>query len=186
MTTVRRALNLSQVRIVPLADGLALDGFRCGDASIDKWAASSWHLEQVHRARTFCAMEDQNAKAIGFYSLSMTGISAKGFGGGNADQFTRDGYIPFIYLDFIGVTSDCQEQGMGTGLMVSALRRCANVVRSVAIYGVALNSLNDRTTAFYKRLNFGIRDRPGMQHPLMVLPVMTLLDAEKIVEGPKP
>ncbi len=186
MTIVRRALNLDRVRIVPLPDAHALAGFRCGDGSVDKWAASSWHLEQAHRARTFCAVEEENPKAIGFYSLSMTGVSAKGFGGGNADQFTRDGYIPFIYLDFIGVASDCQEQKMGTGLMVSALRRCANVVRSVAIYGVALNSLNDRTTDFYKRLNFGIRDRPGMQHPLMVLPVMTLLDAEKILEGPLP
>ena len=184
MTTARRALNLDKVRIVPLPDRGALDEFHCGDPSIDRWASTCWHLNETHRARTFCAMEDGNHAAIGFYSLSMTGISAKGFGSG-ADLFTRDGYIPFIYLDYIAVRSECQDQKMGTGLMISALRRCANVVRNVAIYGVALNSLNDRTTAFYARLNFGIRDRPGMQHPLMVLPVMTLLDAEKIVENPQ-
>ncbi|MEI9993622.1 MAG: GNAT family N-acetyltransferase [Rhizomicrobium sp.] len=183
MTTAQQlALDLDRIRIVPIPNHEALRGFHCGENSVDDWAATCWDREKSYRARTFCAIEDGAVGALGFYSLSMTGISAKGFGGGAADQFTRDGYIPFIYVDFIGVSIAHQQQKLGTLLMVAALRRCANVVRSVAIYGVALNSLNARTTAFYKKLNFGVRDRPGMQHPLMVLPVMTLLDAERIAE----
>jgi hypothetical protein len=44
----------------------------------------------------------------------------------------------------------------------------------VAVFGVALRSLNPKTTKFYERHGFGIRDE-GLT-PLMVLPVWSLND----------
>ncbi len=110
----------------------------------------------------------------------MTGVSAKGFDGEHSEHFARIGFIPFIYIDFLAVQTQHQGQQIGTGLMVNALRRCTFIASNVAIYGVALNSLNDRTTAFYRGLHFGEKSAKGMQHPLMVLPVWTLLDAATI------
>ena len=45
---------------------------------------------------------------------------------------------------------------IGTILLLNALERAYMVCKNVAIYGVALRSLNDRTTKLYQRYGFVI------------------------------
>jgi len=180
MTTVRRNVDLSKIQFTALPNDKVLDRFRCGERQIDDWAEKCADLDRQPRARVFCAMGEEEPLAHGFYSLSMTGVSAKGFDERGAEHFTHSGFIPFIYIDYIAVREESKGNGIGTGLMVDALRRCTAVARNVALFGVALNSLNAKTTAYYRSLRFGEKSQPNMQYPLMVLPVWTLFDLEKI------
>jgi len=57
---------------------------------------------------------------------------------------------------------------------VNALRRAHAIAQQVSVFGVALRSLNERTTRLYDRYGFAIR-QDGVS-PLMVLPIWTLND----------
>lgn len=60
-------------------------------------------------------------------------------------------------------------------LLVDALKRSNTVFENVAVFGVALRSLNDRTTALYERFGFGVAPDEG-SNPLMILPIWTVVD----------
>ncbi len=67
-----------------------------------------------------------------------------------------------------------QRNGIGRILLMNALKRAFIVSRDLPFYGVALRSLNDRTTEFYKKMGFAQRENTG--HPLMILPIWTIRD----------
>ncbi len=59
--------------------------------------------------------------------------------------------------------------------MMSALEKCANTIRNIGVYGVALNALNDRSAGLYDR--YGFREYGGKaKYPFMILPAQSVLD----------
>ena len=176
MTTARPPLDLRSARIIPLLDQNALCGFSCGEEQIDHWVVRCCDLHDRNRARVFCAMQPAEPRAYGFYSLSMTGVLAKGLETEITQNHNQNGFVPFIYIDYLGVQREFQRQGLGTLLLIDALKRCADVAKNVAVYGVALHSLTPRTTKLYEKYGFGVKGNKSMQFPLMVLPMQTLFD----------
>ena len=59
-------------------------------------------------------------------------------------------------------------------MLMNALQRAFFVSNHVPFYGVALRSLNDKTTKFYHKMGFVQRE--SAQHPLMILPIWTIRD----------
>jgi len=131
-------------------------------------------LESNHLGRTYWAHDGDAAKAIGFYTLSIMPASADRL---NPDiTFGRTGgTIPFIYLNYLGVVSDIQNQGLGKILLGHALNRCALVARTVGSFGVALHALTERAGSLYYRYGFRPVDGAG-RPPFMVLPIKTLFE----------
>ena len=75
--TVTAPLSLQDVRIVPLPDKACVSKFRCGVSEIDGWAHSKCaKFHDRHHARAFCAMRENCASALGFYSLSFSAEDA--------------------------------------------------------------------------------------------------------------
>jgi ribosomal protein S18 acetylase RimI-like enzyme len=95
------------------------------------------------------------------------------------DQIS-DKHFPAIYIGTLAVSSLCQGGKLGTILLMNALQRSYFVAQNVAVFGVALRSLNDRTTKFYEKYGFGKRENAAT--PLMVLPIWTLCE---LIEGKK-
>ena len=118
-------------------------------------------------------VEGVSFDALGFYCLSFSSEDANKIAAPYREFYKTSG-IPLIYLTYIAVVSPLQDQGLGTFMLIDALRRAHEVARHVAFYGVALRSLNDRTTALYERFGFGKVDEE--QYPLMILPVWSLFD----------
>ncbi len=59
-------------------------------------------------------------------------------------------------------------------MMVNALHRAYLVSFEIPFYGVALRSLNDKTTSFYEK--HGFERRTDDRHPVMILPIWTIRD----------
>src|ERR1700704_753154 len=118
MTTARPALNLSTVRILPLTDKKVLDPFACGERDIDRWVSHCCALQDKDRVRVFCAMQTGVLNAYGFYSLSVTGENAKTLSAEIVQHHNQAGYVPFIYIDYLAVQKDAQNQGLGTVLFL--------------------------------------------------------------------
>jgi GNAT superfamily N-acetyltransferase len=83
-------------------------------------------------------------------------------------------YVPFVYLNYIAVRADYQNQKIGTVLLMNALSRCGQVVRNVGIYGIALNALTERAAKLYER--YGFRQISATKYPFMILPTQSLID----------
>jgi len=133
-----------------------------------------------NRARIFTAHEGEAVWGLGFYSLSIMVEDKRKIATPQAQAY--DFGAPLIYIDAIGVRSPYQRQGIGRMLLIDALKRAHSVSKNVAVYGVALRSLNERTTKFYKDHGFGEIKDDG-QCPLMVVPIWTLQD---LFEAPPP
>jgi ribosomal protein S18 acetylase RimI-like enzyme len=128
----------------------------------------------------FCAMIGDWHQAYGFYALGISAADSK-YLSGEILQGTEDrSYIPFIYLNYLAVQSEYQNQKLGTLLLIDALTRCANVARNVGLYGVALNALSDRAAGLYDRYGFKAYGR--QKFPFMVLPIKFLFD---LMGGPQ-
>jgi hypothetical protein len=112
---------------------------------------------------------------LGFYTLSVINEDAK-------KLVVQDRYIwssgaPFIYIGYLAVQRTCQNCKLGTYLLVDCLRRAHWISHHIAFYGVALRSLNERTTALYQRFGFAMAPgEAGRATPLMVLPMLTVND----------
>jgi GNAT superfamily N-acetyltransferase len=175
MTGVQNTLDLKTILIRPLDNELSVRGFDCGDADLNQWInkkAFSHHTE--NRVKVFCAYSGGAATALGYYTLAMKYESVSKLLQEERGHYTNDKHFPAIYIGSLAVRTHYQGQKLGTLLLMNALKRAHNVAKNVALFGVALHSLNDRTTEMYKRYGFGLREDCHL--PLMVLPIWSLND----------
>lgn len=175
MTNVSQKLDPSKIEISHLKDRSCMSGLSCGVREIDSWTKSkAAKFHEKGRARVFVARHEGSAAAIGFYSLSFSLENSSKLVKQDDRDAWKDG-APLVYVDYIGVTRSYQSRGLGKLLLVDALKRSNTVFENVAVFGVALRSLNDRTTALYEKFGFGIAPDEDA-HPLMVLPIWTVVD----------
>jgi GNAT superfamily N-acetyltransferase len=165
-------LDLALLRVAPLASKTTLDRFDCGDHDINGFAKKAHKFDERNRARVFCGHLGEAAWGLGFYSLSVMVEDKRKLGTRQAEVY--DFGAPLIYVDALGVRLRYQGGGLGRMLLIDALKRAHSVSKNVAVYGVALRSLNDRTTAFYEKHGFGVIE--DGKTPLMVVPIWTLED----------
>jgi ribosomal protein S18 acetylase RimI-like enzyme len=163
-----------------MQDGHKLAGFKCGDRGLDQFInkkATKYH--QRNRVKVFCAHERERQLVFGLYTLTMRIEETNKLLPAERDQVS-DRHFPAIYIGALAVSAACQKNKLGTILLMNALQRSYYVAQNVAVFGVALRSLNERTTKFYERFGFGTREDGGT--PLMVLPIWSLIE---LVEGKK-
>jgi GNAT superfamily N-acetyltransferase len=175
-TAVSHSLDL-------IRDDYDLSKFCCGERDLDKIINKK--LKKYHQRNTtkvFCATLRGSATVYGLYTLSIRSEDAKLLLEGAR---VPEKHFPAIYIGTLAVARHRQGNGLGKILLVNALRRAYFVAQHVAVFGVALHSLNDRTTKFYARYGFGLRDKSAT--PLMVLPVWSLNDLfERKAQDPHP
>ena len=118
--------------------------------------------------------------AHGFYALGMSATETKHLAGAIIHSAEDRAYVPFIYLNYIAMREELQNQKVGTMLLMNALTRCAQVARNIGVYGVALNALTQRAGSLYEK--FGFRAHDDKKFPLMILPARSLFE---LVPAPK-
>ena len=169
----RRTVDLSKLRITEIRSRNCVSLFRCGEREIDRWATNkAFKFHDQDRARVFCAREDANEAVIGFYSLSLSNVGSNLLPA-HGDRYVS-GSAPFVYIDWFAVLRSKQSAGVGTIMMIDALKRAHRLSYDIPFYGVALRALNEKAAQFYERLGFAVRDQST--HPLMILPIWTIRD----------
>lgn len=170
-------MGLANLTIRSLTGRDCLARFDCGHHDIDSFAIKKAHkwVEQG-RARVFASHFGEAPMGVGFYSLSFSTEEGNKLGG-RGSQIYKDQTVPIVYLGYLGVRRPYQKNGIGTILLMDALTRAYKVSSDVAFYGVALRSLNNETTEFYKRFGFGLIEEG---EPMMMIPIWTI---KELVEG---
>jgi GNAT superfamily N-acetyltransferase len=174
MTTgANNSMDLASIRVSGLTKDIDISRFNCGVHDIDSWICKKcWETHEQNRIKAFYAHLDGGTTALGLYTLSMHFEPA--------DKLEEDerklykAFFPAVYLGHLAVLRGYQNQKLGTILLMNALQRAYVVSTHVSFYGVALRSLNERTTALYSKYGFVKREDVAM--PLMILPVWSLQD----------
>ena len=131
--------------------------FSCGHTPIDNFLKSSLS-DQIKAGLVvaYLATETDGPDVLGFYTLGAMAVRADHGDGYWNPSRTPD--IPVIYLRAVAVHRDRQGQGLGTALLVNAMRRCVDLSDDVGAAAIVLDVLRDegfdRRWAFYKRLGF--------------------------------
>ena len=174
MTTVPLPVDTEKLRIAPLDGAKMLDGFSCGEHEIDRNIRKCCEWHETYSRRVFCAFLGTEELACGYYCISISASESKYLDQKMVRDSGGQAYVPFIYLNYLAVGLDYQNNGIGKILLMHALERCSYVIKNIGIYGVALNALNDRAAGLYD--GFGFREFGKNKYPFMVLPARTVLD----------
>jgi GNAT superfamily N-acetyltransferase len=173
MTDATPSLDLQKIRISGLTKNIDISKFNCGVHELDSWIGRKcWKAHDKNKVKAFYAHLEEGATALGLYTLSLSIETTDKLDA--AERNNYQSHFPAVYLGQLAVLRGYQNQKLGTILLLNALERAYQISRHVAYYGVALRSLNDRTTVLYER--YGFRKRENVATPLMILPVWSLQD----------
>ena len=158
--------------ITPLGDQHDRKTFDCGETSLNQYLNRYANQDIPRRVnRVFAASPPGEPRlVIGYHSLSTGSLAA----GDLPAKFRRrlPRYpVPVVLLDRLAVAKSQQGKGLGGILIANALQRIALASQVMAVYGVVVDALNERATAFYQR--FGFIRLPGQRLKLF-LPMETV------------
>jgi GNAT superfamily N-acetyltransferase len=84
--------------------------------------------------------------------------------------------FPSVYLWYIAVQREMQGGGLGTLLLMDAIRKVYEISRHAGVFALTLTSIDQgRTQKFYERLGFRVYG-PTSVRPFMLLPIQSIVD----------
>jgi GNAT superfamily N-acetyltransferase len=131
--------------------------FSCGFAPIDNFLKSSLS-DQIKdgMVAAWMATAEGDGAVLGFYTLGAMAVRSDC--GPAKWQRARVPDVPVIYIRAIAVRKDMQGKGLGTALVVDALKRCIGISDQIGAAAVVLDVKDgdnfDRRWQFYAGLGF--------------------------------
>jgi len=131
--------------------------FSCGFAPIDNFLKSSLS-EQIKAGMiaAWIATAEDDSAVLGFYTLGA--LAVRSDFGPKAWQRARVPDVPVIYIRAVAVRQDMQGKGLGTAIVVDAMKRCIGIADQMGAAAIVLDVLEDehfdRRWSFYEELGF--------------------------------
>lgn len=145
--------------------------FSCGFAPIDNFLKSSLS-DQIRNGMVMAwimtAVDD--SAVLGFYTLGAMAVRADL----GPKKWKRAGVpdIPVIYIRAVAVHEDMQSKGLGTALLVNAMKRCIEIADKMGAAAIVLDVLEDehfdRRWRFYADLGFQPLRDPDNPHRVFI------------------
>ncbi len=155
-------------------------GFDCGNDALNSYLIkiARQHLNKGI-SKTFVIIDDPFPDVIlGFYTLTACEIHAGKLPRKYAKKFPSK--IPAAKLARLAVSKQRQRQGIGSLMMIDAMKRVITVSEQLGITGFFVDAKDSDAKTYY--LRYGFIELPD--NPLeMFLPASTLRDALKSIMG---
>jgi len=145
--------------------------FSCGFAPIDNFLKSSLSGQiKAGMVTAWVATSGDDPAILGFYTLGAMAVRANL--GPSKWQRASVPDIPVIYIRAIAVQKDMQSKGLGTALLVDAMKRCIEIADQMGAAAIVLDVLEDkhfdRRWRFYADLGFQPLGDPDNPHRLFI------------------
>ena len=145
--------------------------FRCGSEALDRYLRRQASQDARRKvSRVFVAVPDTPAEVAGFYTLSAGSVERETLPQSVMRRLPRYP-VPVALLGRLAVDRRWRGQGLGSALLIDALRRVCHASEALAVYAVVVDAKDERAQAFYER--FGFIALPGAVRRLF-LPMRTL------------
>ncbi len=123
-------------------------------ASLDAWLRDRALTSEGLSART-CVVcrEDSPNEVVGYYAISTamahrSGLPSAGPRRGMPDE------VPLLLIGRLAVDHRYQKRGLGTDLLIDALRRCLSAADTAGARAVITHAIDADALAFYERHGF--------------------------------
>jgi GNAT superfamily N-acetyltransferase len=136
----------------PLLAEHRLEGFSCGEPSLDDWLRRRALLNQTTGAsRTFVVVDD-SGQVRAYYALAAGAVSHQQSPGSIRRNMPDP--VPVMVLGRLAVDQSLQGQHMGAALLQDALHRAAAVAQNIGVRALLVHALNERAQQFYSHYGF--------------------------------
>lgn len=160
----------------PLRGNHVLDGFSCGEPSLDRWLID--HARQAESAgssRVFVTTDD-GAHVVGFHALAAGAVAPSDATTRLAKGQPSHRPIPVILLARLAVDLRHQDKGVGRSLLQDALIKADTAAESIGARAVVVHAIDHDARQWYGQ--FGFEPSPTDPHHLTLL----MKDLRKLVE----
>jgi GNAT superfamily N-acetyltransferase len=128
--------------------------FDCGHAALNEWLRlRAGQFDQRDLARTYVAVRNQERTVLGYYAISSHRVRREDLPDEQAKGLPRTD-VPVVLLGRLAVDRSVQGCGLGSLLLVDALRRAERLAEQVGIRAVEVDAIDDAARAFYERFGF--------------------------------
>lgn len=141
--------------IIELLDPARHDraGFSCGVDALDRYLQSQASQDARRRvAAPYVMIEPASLGVLGFYTLSNTSVHAAELPAAFVKRLPRYPVLPATLLGRLAVDAKGRGRGLGTVLLLDALRRCLR--SETASLAVVVDAKDDAAISFYERHEF--------------------------------
>lgn len=127
--------------------------FSCDEAALDAYLKTQAH-QDMKRDLALCYVlcNEDSAEIIGYYTLSSCSVEVTSLPKGVAKTSGRYRTVPAVLLGRMAVDGRYHGQGMGSHLLLDALRRSLHA--GIAIKVVVVDAIHDSAATFYEHHGF--------------------------------
>jgi GNAT superfamily N-acetyltransferase len=139
--------------------------------ALDLWLRQRALASEGLSARTFVVCpKDETERVVGYFSISAAverriALPSAKLRRGMPEQ------VPLLLVGRLAVDAEWQGQGLGSALLVDALKRCLAASEIAGVRGVVAHAIDDVAVGYYQRHGF-VRSPLGER--VMLMPIETL------------
>lgn len=149
----------------PLSAEHRVDGFACGESSLDEWLRRRALPNQTTGAsRTFVVTDDSN-QVVAYYALA-TGAVAHHDASGRIRR-NMPNPVPVMVLARLAVDQRYQGHKLGAAMLKDAVQRTLAVSQTAGVRALLVHALNESSRQFY--MHYGFESSPVNPMTMMLL-----------------
>lgn len=147
----------------PLAATQLLDGFTCGEASLDEWLKRRALTNQLSGGSRTFVVTDQGGRVYGYYAMAAGAVSHQA--AISSVRRNMPDPIPVMVLARLAVDHRAQGIKLGAALLRDAVGRAVVVSQNAGVRALLVHALHDSAKQFYE--HYGFQESP--QHPMTLM-----------------
>src|SRR3954447_22205675 len=152
------------------------EGFDCGKPPLNDFLrALVSQYEKRNLGRTYVALEGEDQRVLGYYTLASGAIEVESLPANQAKRLPRHA-VPVILLARLAVDQSVHGRGVGGLLLRDALTRSLDLSGKLGIHAVVVDALDAGAKTFYERFGFMPLTDDEMR---LFLPLSTIRAAAK-------
>ncbi len=128
--------------------------FDCGQRMLNDWLKNrASQFDRRDLSRTFIATRPGDSQVCGYYAISTHRVLYEVLPPNESKGMPRLD-VPVVLLGRLAVDRSVQKQGLGSLLLVDALRRALQISERVGIRGVEVDAIDEAAREFCLRFGF--------------------------------
>lgn len=137
--------------IVPFSKRYDRTAFECSSPELDAYLKTRVSAD-IKRDVTACFLAVRDEEIVGYYTLCSGGVILENVPPSDQKKLPRYPDVSIVRMGRLAVASACQGQGLGSVLLVDAMKRACR--SELAWWAFGIDPKDDRAAAFYEHFGF--------------------------------